>query len=111
MAWQLLAFDRPSGREMCDFSSASPTVRLYACRNLSIPRAEHVVFLRELIGAWAACARCAALIDAGYWSQLTDRSLRQFMNRLGVSRYEQGEVLAQLAEIHHLFKEHMIKES
>lgn len=111
MTWQIFVFEPPPGREMCDFCSASPTTRLYACRNFVIPRTGHAVFLHESIGAWAACDRCAVLIDAGHWSHLTDRALRRFTNKHGVPRHEQFEVREQLAEVHQLFREHMIKES
>jgi hypothetical protein len=97
-------------REMCDFCSASPTSRLYACRNFVVPRTKHAVFQHESIGAWAACDRCAMLIDAGQWSQLTDRAARRFMKKYGVRKDEWREVHEQLAEIHQLFKEHMIAE-
>jgi predicted RecB family nuclease len=68
------------------------------------------VFQHESIGAWAACDRCAVLIDAGHWTQLTDRALRRFAKRFGVPRDEWSEVREQLAEIHQLFREHLIKE-
>ena len=109
MARQVFVFDAPPGREVRDFCSTSPTARLYACRNFIIPRTKHAVFQHESIGAWAACDRCAVLIDAGHWSQLTDRAFRRFCKKHGVSRYEELEVREQLAEIHQLFKEHMIK--
>jgi len=96
---------------MCDFCGTSPTIRLHACRNFVVPRTKHAVFQHESIGAWSACDRCAVLIDAGHWSQLTDRALRRFTNRYGVPKDEWREVREQLAEIHQLFKEHMIKES
>jgi hypothetical protein len=64
------------GREICDFCATSATGRLYACRNFVIPRTKHAVFQHESIGAWSACDRCAVLIDAGHWSQLTDRALQ-----------------------------------
>ena len=111
MARQVFTFDAPPGREMCDFCSASPTARLYACRNFIIPRTKHAVFQHESIGAWSACDRCAVLIDAGHWSQLTDRALRRFCKQV---RRPEGRVGAKCEsswrEIHQLFKEHMIKE-
>jgi hypothetical protein len=111
MPWQVFTFDAPPGREMCDFCSASPTARLYACRNFIVPRTKHAVFQHESIGAWAVCDRCAVLIDAGHWSQLTDRAFRRFARIYGVPRSEWADVREQLAEIHQLFKEHMIKEA
>ncbi len=86
MGRHVFALDAPPGREVCDFCSSSPTSRLYACRNFIIPRTKHAVFQHESIGAWAACDRCAVLIDAGHWSQLTDRAFRRFCKRHGVSR-------------------------
>jgi len=44
MARQVFVFDAPPGREVCDFCSASPTARLYACRNFIIPRTKSAVF-------------------------------------------------------------------
>jgi hypothetical protein len=108
---QVFVIEPEPGREMCDFCGTSPTTRLYACRNFIVPRTKHAVFQHESIGAWSACERCAVLIDAGHWSQLADRALRRFANRYGVPKSEWREVREQLAEIHQLFKEHMIKES
>jgi hypothetical protein len=96
------------GREMCDVCRTSPTARLYACRNFIVPRMKHTVFQHESIGAWAACDRCAVLIDAGHWSQLTDRAARRFMKKYGVPKGESREVREQLAEFHQLVREHMI---
>jgi hypothetical protein len=106
----VFTIDAPSGREVCDFCSSSPTSRLFACRNFIIPRTKSAVFRHESIGAWAACDRCAVLIDAGHWAQLTDRAFRRFRKKHGVPRYEELEVREQFREIHQLFKEHMIKE-
>jgi len=111
MARQVFVIEPEPGREMCDFCGASATAQLYACRNFVVPRTKHAVFQHESIGAWSACDRCAVLIDAGHWSQLTDRALRRFANRYGVPKNDWPEVREQLAEIHQLFKEHMIKES
>lgn len=110
MARQVFVVQPQPGREMCDFCCTSPTARLYACRNFVVPRTKHTVFQHESIGAWAACDRCAVLIDAGHWSQLTDRAVRRFMKKYAVPKDQWREVREQLAEIHQLFKEHMIKE-
>jgi hypothetical protein len=53
------------GREMCNFCSERPTTQLYACKNFLIPQTKTALFQHESIGAWAACARCAELIDGG----------------------------------------------
>jgi hypothetical protein len=111
MSRQVFALDALPGREVCDFCSSSPTSRFYACRNFIVPRTKHAVFQHESIGAWSACDRCAVLIDAGHWSQLTNRALRRFANRYGLPKDEWRGVREQLGEIHQLFKEHMIKEA
>ena len=111
MARQVFVVQPLPGREMCDFCCASPAARLYACRNFVVPRTKHAIFQQESIGAWSACDRCAVLIDAGRWSRLTDRALRRFMKKHGLPKDTELEAREQLAEIHQLFKEHMIKEA
>jgi hypothetical protein len=108
---QLFVIEPLPGREICDFCATSATWRLYACHNFVVPRTKHTVFQHESIGAWSACDRCAVLIDAGHWAQLTDRALRRFARIYGVPRSDWDDVREQLAEIHQLFKEHMIKEA
>jgi len=108
---QVFAIQPLPGREICDFCSTSPTARLSACWNFVVPPTKHAVFQHESIGAWSACDRCAVLIDAGHWSQLSDRALRRFARIYGVPKYEWRKVHEQLAEIHQLFREHMIRES
>lgn len=110
MARQVFVFGPQPGREICDFCATSATGRLYACRNFVVPRTKHAVFQHESIGAWSACDRCAVLIDAGRWSQLTDRALRRFARIYGVPRSERVAMREQLSEIHQLFREHMIRE-
>jgi len=110
MARQVFVFDAPPGREVCDFCSASPTARLYACRNFIIPRTKSAVFQHSRLEHGLRVIACAVLIDTGHWSQLTDRAFRRFCKKHGVSRYEEFEVREQFREIHQLFKEHMVKE-
>jgi hypothetical protein len=97
------------GREMCDFCTAQPTRRLYACRNFMWLK--HVMFAHESIGAWAACEECARLVDEGKWSELTERALAQFKKTHGYSHDEEPYFREQFWEIHQLFKEHMITEA
>jgi hypothetical protein len=108
MARQVFVFDAPPGREVCDFCSSSPTSRLYTCRNFIIPGTKSAAFQHESIGAWSACDRRALLIDAGHWSQLTGRAFRRFCKKHGLPKGTEFEVRERLAEIHQLFKEHMI---
>jgi len=99
------------GREMCNFCSERPTTQLYACKNFLIPRTKTALFQHESVGAWAACARCAELIDGRRWAELTDRALTNFIKQRGVPRYAQFDVREQFREIHQLFREHLVKES
>jgi len=101
--------DPPPGREMCDFCHASPTSCLYACRNFVPPNAKDKLFQGN-VGAWAACDRCAVLIDAGHWLQLTDRAVRKFLVVYSLPRSQEHTVWKYLREIHQVFREHMIKE-
>jgi hypothetical protein len=99
------------GREMCNFCSERPTTQLYACKNFLIPRNKTALFQHESVGAWAACARCAELIDGRRWAELTDRALTNFIKQHGIPRYAQFDVREQFREIHQLFREHLVKES
>ena len=110
MPRQAFVIEPEPGRPICDFCASSATSRLYACHNFVVPRTKHAVFQHESIGAWAACDSCAVLIDAGHWTQLTDRALRRFARIHDVPRSEWGKIREQLAEIHQLFKQHMIRE-
>jgi hypothetical protein len=96
------------GREMCDFCTAEPTDRLYACRNFVW--LTHTMFAHGSIGAWAACEECARLVDGSKWSELTERALAQFKRIHGYSAYEEPYFREQFREIHELFQEHMIAE-
>lgn len=95
-------------RECCDFCTAEPTHRLYACRNFAW--LNHTMFAHESIGAWAACAECARLVDGGKWSELTERALAQFKRIHGYSAHEESYFRERFREIHQLFQEHMITE-
>jgi len=97
------------GREMCDFCTAEPTHRLYACRNFVW--LNHGMCAHESIGAWAACAECARLVDGGRWSELTERALAQFKKIHGYSAYEESYFREQFRELHLLFRQNLIKES
>lgn len=96
--------------DACDFCTARPIFRLYNCRNF--PFNGRAVFAHELThGAWAACRKCAELVDTGRWSDLTDRSFRKFAQKHGpVSRYEELPLREQFRELHRRFREHMIPE-
>lgn len=96
------------GREVCDFCTAEPTHRFYACRNFMWMK--RTMCTHESRGSWAACETCAELVDAGRWPELTERALAQFKKIHGYSRHEERYFREEFREIHQLFKEHMIKE-
>jgi hypothetical protein len=108
VAWEIAIFDPPPGREVCDFCTAEPTHRLYACRNFMWLK--HAMFAHESIGAWCACKICSGFVDAGRWTELTERALAQFKKTHGYSQDEEHYLREQFREIHQLFKEHMIAE-
>ena len=99
------------GQEVCDFCASAPQWKVYSCRNFVIPWRKHAAFAHESIGGWAACQKCAETIDGDRWSDLTDRALRKFIQRHGVSRHDQPHVREQLRQVYQLFREHMSKES
>lgn len=105
---QIIAIEPFPGRECCDFCTAEPTHRLYACRNFVW--LNHTIFAHESVGAWAACEECARLVDGGKWAELTERALAQFKIIHGYSAQEERYFRERFREIHQLFQEHRITE-
>jgi hypothetical protein len=99
----------PRGGDHCDFCCASPVFKVYACTNFVLQG--NPVFASGLsVGSWAACKKCAELVNAGKWADLTERALRKFARRYGVSRHEMFAVRTQFADIHQLFAKHVLKD-
>jgi hypothetical protein len=44
--------------------------KVYSCRNFVVPWTKHAVFAHESIGGWAACQKCAEMIDGIRWADL-----------------------------------------
>jgi hypothetical protein len=105
---EIIAIEPFPGRECCDFCTAEPVHRLYACRNFVW--LNHSIFAHESIGAWAACETCARLVDARKWSELTERALAQLKWIHGYSASEEPFFRERFREIHRLFQDHMITE-
>jgi hypothetical protein len=105
----IIAIEPLAGRECCDFCTAEPVHRLYACRNFMWLK--HAMFAHESIGAWAACEECALLVDGGKWAELTERALAQFKSIHGYSACEEPFFRERFREIHQLFRENLVKES
>ena len=97
------------GGECCDFCASGPIVRLYPSSNFTFNG--RTVFQKNSCGAWAACAKCAALIDTDRWPELAERAFRKFVKRYGpVSPQGARCFREQFREVHRLFREHRIKE-
>ena len=100
------------GGEVCDFCTSHPIFKSYSCRNFLVPWSKHWVFQHESVGGWAACRKCADLIDAEKWSELSDRAFRRFVKKHGpIGRYDEFPLRAQFRELHQLFRDHMIREA
>ena len=109
MGWEIAIFDPRPGRQVCDFCTAEPVHRLYACRNFVW--LNHTMFAHESVGAWAACEQCAELVNGGKWSELTERALAAFKRIQGCTGDEEPYFRERFREIHQLFQEHMITEA
>jgi hypothetical protein len=102
----------PQGGDECDFCSSRPVFKIFSCQNFIVPWTKTWVFQHESVGGWAACRKCAELIDAGRWSELSDRAFVKFAKAHGgIPRYDQQPLKQQFRELHNLFREHMIRES
>jgi len=88
----------PRGGEHCDFCGTPPVFKLYRCLNFA-PKGNPVFVSGVAVGSWATCRRCAELVDAGKWNDLTDRAVRKFLKSHRVARAEVSAVREQLAEI------------
>jgi hypothetical protein len=106
---QVLHIVREPGGECCDFCTAGPVFKTYACHDFMWNK--QAAFAHESIGTWAACKRCGTLIDADRWASLTDRAVRKFVRTKDLPHHEVSTVRARLTEIHELFRKHMIRES
>lgn len=75
----------PRGGNRCDFCGDSNVLGLYACHNFDWQG--RPVFERPS-GRWAACFPCCTLIDAGKWSRLVSRVMREVAKRKGTTEDE-----------------------
>ncbi|HEX3742217.1 MAG TPA: hypothetical protein VHV29_21140 [Terriglobales bacterium] len=98
--------------ERCDFCNAQPVFKVYSCRNFLVPWTKTWVYQHESVGGWAACRKCAELIDAGHWSELSNRAFVKFAKAHGgIPRYEEFTLKQRFRDLHRLFREHLIRES
>ena len=61
------------------------------------------------IGTWAACKRCAEMVDRERWSELTDRAWKKLAKRHRISPNQMPEVLEQLERVYLAFAEHRMR--
>jgi hypothetical protein len=101
--------DSPSRKLLSAISSRLPTIRELIVRGTT--EFSQAVVFETPIGRWAACDRCAELIEIEDWPKLAERAVRRFVKQLPMTRDEQLDVKQQLREIHQLFREHRIRET
>ncbi len=98
------------GRESCDFCADQPVVKVYGCHNFILPNTKQAVLQHGSLRAWVACSKCSQLIDEEKWTRLTERSVRKFVQKHRIPRYEAIDLRLHFREIHQLFRKHMIHE-
>jgi hypothetical protein len=104
-----IAMTPEPGRDICDFCTAEPTYRLYACQKFVWLKQGTIT--HESSGPWTACEVCAQFVDESRWAELTERALQQFKKQYGYSQHEEQHFREQFWAMHRLFEQHMIKES
>jgi hypothetical protein len=93
----------------CDFCTTEKVFKLYPCANFIF---NNMPVFQNGFGTWAACARCAELIDADRWAELTERSFRKFAKVHGpISRHDVVRLREQFHQVHLLFRENRRKPS
>ena len=100
----------PSG-PLCDFCSSTPVYKSYAAEDFVVDKGE-TALISESKGAWAACERCAKLIDAEDWPGLTKYSIQTFAKHNGLPERVVTVMLGDdLKRLHDLFRAHKRMES
>lgn len=102
----------PVGGDHCDFCTVQPVTKLYPCENFEWEG--RPVFASESIGkvrAWAACEKCAELVDSNQWDRLSERALQHFLRGHKIPNSAVMTIQAQMRQIHGLFKDHRIQPS
>jgi hypothetical protein len=97
-------------RPICDFCDAKPIAKVYDAAPVA------TVFLGARIlfpdTKWTACTDCAALIDQGHWTELTDRCadiwFKEMRNGgMHIGYREQSALRQDLERMHASFREAM----
>lgn len=97
--------EAPKSGAICDFCGDEPAWTVFACEDFMFMKNSHIPQHSE--GGWAACCCCAEFINAGSWSDLTDRAFNVFVDRYSVPFIEQPALRLQFMEIHKRFRSHM----
>jgi hypothetical protein len=95
--------------EICDFCPSRKPVRVFRAYSCVVPWASWQGVKRISGGGWAACEVCAALIDSEMWTEMIDRSVREYCAKNFVldSRVR-AEVREEVTRAHGLFRRHRI---
>jgi hypothetical protein len=98
----------PLGGNACDFCNTCPAITLFPCGNFSL---NSLPVFGKQVGSFAACQKCAELVDANEWSALTERSFQKFMRHHSVARHSTLEVRMQFAHMIKMFAAHRLIEA
>jgi hypothetical protein len=101
----------PIGGDHCDFCTMEPVAKFYDCMNFCWENQPIFTGGAGAVRAWAACEKCAALIDAEEWESLTERALRHFRSKHAIPQSATPAIREQLRQVYSLFREHRIKPS
>ncbi len=96
----------PTG-EYCDFCTSGTIFKLYSCSNFVFN--DMRIFQRGSEGVWAACSKCAELVDGDRWAELTERACSTFAKLHGpISPSDAIRLREQFRTVHQLFRQHRI---
>jgi hypothetical protein len=97
----------------CDFCGSTDIHKSYAAYDFAIEKHPGGGG-RNSESGWAACKRCAHLIDNEYWHRLEDRSVELYFRghpELHNDPVLMSKVRLEIRDLHKLFREHRIMES
>jgi hypothetical protein len=97
----------PTGGDTCDFCATSSVAKLYRCRNFNV---SGMPVFKGTVGTWAACQKCASMVESKRWASLAARAAQHFIHRNRVARHELPNVWVQFTNVCEGFSEHVISE-
>lgn len=60
---------------------------------------------------WAACAECAALIDAEQWDKLAERTVQAFVRQHRTAISDVPALREHVSNLHSAFRQYLIREA